>query len=187
MNEPEKPTALGRKGRDLDAEALDALLGALAPDRELAGRKYEELRRRLISLFSWERCESADHLADETLNRLANKVIQGTAIPNLDRFAFGIARLVMQEELRRKRNRESALVELRRGALRSVTSPTQEAMERCLAELPKDRRELIEQYYGQDRVALAASLGISLNALRNRALRIREELFKCVARMRDNS
>ena len=50
-----------------------------------------------------------------------------------------------------------------------------------------DRRELIERYYLEDRNALARSLGISMNALRNRALRIREELFNCAMRERDNS
>ena len=62
-----------------------------------------------------------------------------------------------------------------------------DAMEQCLAALPKDRRELIERYYVEDRAALAGALGISLNALRNRAMRIREELFKCLTGKRDDS
>jgi DNA-directed RNA polymerase specialized sigma24 family protein len=61
------------------------------------------------------------------------------------------------------------------------------AIENCLAALPPDRRNMIERYYGADRNALARELGVSMNALRNRALRIREELFNCVVRKRDKS
>ena len=113
--------------------------------------------------------------------------MEGTEIPNLDRFAFGIARLLMQEEGRRKRNRQSVLLEMQRGTQGSQDWGSLDAMDRCLAQLPKDRRELIERYYVEDRVALARSLDISVNALRNRAMRIREELFKCVTRNRDDS
>jgi len=187
MTDSEKETAPGRKRNELDRQGLDALLQALGPDRELAGRNYEELRRRLINLFAWEQFDAADELADETLNRLARKVMAGTEIPNLDRFAFGIARLLMQEEGRRRRNQQSVLLELQRGSLRSPDWGSLDAMDRCLAALPKDRRELIERYYVEDRAALALSLDISLNALRNRAMRIREELFKCVTRNRDDS
>ncbi len=187
MTDSDHKTSLGRKRNDLDREGLEALLLALGPDRELAGRNYEELRRRLMNLFAWEQFEAADELADETLNRLARKVMERTEIPNLDRFAFGIARLLMQEEVRRRRNRQSVLLEMQRGAQRSTDWGTLDAMERCLAALPKDRRELIERYYAEDRAALASSLGISLNALRNRAMRIREELFKGVTQNRDDS
>lgn len=187
MTDSDNKTSLGRKRNDLDREGLEALLLALGPDRELAGRNYEELRRRLINLFAWEQFDAPDDLADETLNRLARKVMEGTQIPNLDRFAFGIARLLMQEEGRRKRNRQSMLLEMQRGTQGSQDWGSLDAMDRCLAALPKDRRELIERYYAEDRLALARSLDISVNALRNRAMRIREELFKCVTRNRDDS
>ena len=182
-----KKTSLARKRRDLDREALDALLGALAPDRESAGRKYEELRRRLINLFSWEQCEAAEDLADETLNRLAGKVMEGTQIPNLDRFAFGIARLLKQEDTRRRRNQQAVLIEFQQSKRPGAELANMDAMEQCLSALAKDRRSLIERYYVEDRATLAGALGISLNALRNRAMRIREELFRCLTAKRDDS
>jgi DNA-directed RNA polymerase specialized sigma24 family protein len=178
----------GRKLWQLDRAALDALLGILAPDREVAGSKYEELRRRLINLFAWERCEAPDDLADEVLNRLARKAIEGTVIPNLDRFALGIARYVIQEEGRKQRNRQAVLREIQlEGRLTSSESSAREVVEACLAALQPDRRDLIERYYLEDRSVLARALGISMNALRNRALRIREELFNCAMRNRDDS
>jgi DNA-directed RNA polymerase specialized sigma24 family protein len=188
MKEFDQETAPGRRLWQLDRAALDALLLALSPEREIAGSRYEELRRRLINLFAWERCEAPDDLADEVLNRLARKALEGIAIPNMDRFALGIARFVIQEESRKQRNRQAVLRELQtEGTLGASESRRLDAVEICLAALPADRRELIERYYLEDRNALARSLGISMNALRNRALRIREELFNCAMRERDNS
>jgi DNA-directed RNA polymerase specialized sigma24 family protein len=181
-------TCHGRKLWQLDRAALDALLRILAPDREVAGSKYEELRRRLINLFAWEHCEAPDDLADEVLNRLARKALEGTDIPHLDRFALGIARFVIQEEGRKRRNRQAVLREIQvDGKLTGSDLDGLDAVENCLATLQPDRRDLIERYYLEDRKALARELGISMNALRNRALRIREELFNCAMRKRDNS
>jgi DNA-directed RNA polymerase specialized sigma24 family protein len=181
-------TSPGRKRWQLDRAALDALLQILAPEREEAGRKYEELRHKLINLFAWEHCESPEDLADEVLNRLARKVMEGTVIPYVDRFAHGIARLMIQEEERKRRNRRAVLREFQANAKANGSERRGlAAIEPCLAALPSDRRELIARYYGEDRNALARELGISMNALRNRALRIRDELFDCMVRERDNS
>jgi DNA-directed RNA polymerase specialized sigma24 family protein len=178
----------GRQPWELDRGAFEALLSALAPEPDLAGRKYEDLRRRLINLFAWEQCGAPADLADEALNRLARKVAQGTEIPQLDRFAFGIARLLIQEEIRKRRTQESAVRELKAtvgstGANRDAL----DAMQSCVDALPADRKELIERYYNEDKRALAAKLGISINTLRNRAMRIREELFRSMISRRDES
>ena len=178
----------GGKRWELGRDGWEALLAALAPDRDVAGQKYEELRRRLINLLAWEQCDAPENLADEVLNRLARKVLEGTVIPHLDRFAFGIARILIQEQARTRRNQDAALRELQTGARQSGRDwATIEAMKGCLDTLPDDRRELIERYYTENRAGLARKLGISVNALRNRALRIREELFNCMSRKRDKS
>ena len=188
MNDFDQESPPGRKPWQLDRAALDALLDTMAPDREVAGCKYEELRRRLINLFAWEHCEAPDDLADEVLNRLARKAMDGAVIPHMDRFAFGIARLVIQEEERKRRSRQAVLREFQANGKGSGSdSRRMAAIELCLAALPPDRRNLIERYYGTDRNALARELGVSMNALRNRALRIREELYNCVLRSRDDS
>src|SRR5580700_9712833 len=106
MDHFDEETPRARKVRELGSAELEALLCALAADRDAAGVKYEELRRRLINMFAWEQCEAPDELADEVLNRLARKFMDGAVIPHVDRFALGIARLVMQEEGRKRRKRE---------------------------------------------------------------------------------
>ena len=84
------------------------MLQTLDQDRDEAGKKYETLRRRPINPFSWEQRATPEDLAD-VLNRLARKVTEDAVIPNIDRFASGIARLVIQEEIGRGRNQQSAL------------------------------------------------------------------------------
>lgn len=177
-----------RKVWQLDREALDALLGTLATDREVAGAKYEALRRRLIDLFSWEHCDSPDNLADEVLNRLARKIQEGTEVPHLEAFTLGIARFVLQEERRKTRNRQTVLREIQlEGQPPAPDVQAWDELETCLSQLPPERRDLIERYYIGDREGLARSLGISRNTLRNRAMRIREQLYDCATRARDKS
>jgi DNA-directed RNA polymerase specialized sigma24 family protein len=62
-----------------------------------------------------------------------------------------------------------------------------ECLERCLQDLSAEHRELIAAYYQgetsvkiSNRKELAVRLGIPMNALRIRALRIRERLEACV-------
>jgi DNA-directed RNA polymerase specialized sigma24 family protein len=62
-----------------------------------------------------------------------------------------------------------------------------ECLDRCIGELTPANRELILEYYREEKQAMidnrkrmAESLGITLNALRVRADRIRSNLEKCV-------
>ena len=48
-----------RRGWDLNQEAFDELLAWLNPDRERAGRKYEDIRQRLIRIFMHRGCLTA--------------------------------------------------------------------------------------------------------------------------------
>jgi len=65
--------------------------------------------------------------------------------------------------------------------------PSYECLEHCLEHLPSTNRQLVLEYYRQERKAkidhrklLAAELGIAVNALRIRAHRIRRSLEQCV-------
>lgn len=184
MTDFDPQTSPARKRTELAREDWEALMAALAPDRAAAGQKYEALRRRLTNLFAWEQCELPDALTDEAMNRLARKVHEGVEIPHIDRFAFGIARMLIHEHKRAEQRRQTAVREFQSAAA-STDDATLDAMHDCIGKLPRERREVIESYYREDRAQLAARLGISLNALRNRALRIREDLFECMSRKRD--
>src|SRR5262245_1492 len=127
-----------RKPRwELTSEALEGLLRTLHEDREEASRQYEGLRQRLIDLFAWERSETPEELADEALNRLARRLSEGVAVDGgIGKYAFGIARLLLQEDARARRTRDAALRELPLRATGGETSETLRLLERCLEELP---------------------------------------------------
>jgi DNA-directed RNA polymerase specialized sigma24 family protein len=170
------PSPLGR-------EEFDALLARLDSDRDRAAAGYESLRERLLRFFEWEGAVEAEELADEALTRLARRVAGGEAIQNLPAFAAGIARLIALEHRRSVRRRELIVLP----EPKEDRSRADECLERCLQELPPDGRSLILRYYDGDagarirnRSRLAAELGISLNSLRNRALRLRDRLEKCL-------
>jgi DNA-directed RNA polymerase specialized sigma24 family protein len=174
----------GAAGRwELSGEALEGLLLALGPERNAAGRRYELLRRKLTDFFSWRRSETPEELADETLDRLARRLMQGEPIEKVEMYALGIARMLLKESARRIERRKTALREIRVQV--PADTDVSGSIERCLAALPGPSRTLIERYYSGERTAQARELGISLNTLRNRALRIREKLYACITAARD--
>ena len=170
---------------ELSGEALEGLLQALGPDPNAAGRRYELLRRKLTDFFAWRHCELPEELADETLDRLARRLMQGEPIERIEFYALGIARMLLKEAARRTEQRNIAFREMRVQPAAQAELEMLDAVERCLATLPAGSRELIGRYYSEERSALASELGISLNTLRNRALRIREKLYECVIGSRD--
>src|ERR687883_865457 len=60
-----------KKEWTLTQESFDRLLAWLDPDREQAGKKYEEVRSRLVRGFSSHGCPVPEDLADEAINRVA--------------------------------------------------------------------------------------------------------------------
>ena len=172
----------------LTQEAFDKMLAWLDPNRDQAGKKYEEIRRRLMKIFTCRGCTEADALADETINRVTRKVETVAEDYKGDPalYFYGVARKVHLEYVRRKPPQ-----------VQPPTLPTAEqgdeiehefdCLERCMQRLTPDNRELVLQYYREEKQAkinhrrlLAEQLGIALNALRIRAYRIRAVLQQCV-------
>jgi DNA-directed RNA polymerase specialized sigma24 family protein len=170
----------------LSREALARLLEELDANPDVAGEKYIALRTRLTDLFAWQRCDFPEDLADEALNRVARKLSENQVIQNLGSYALGIARMIVYEARRSEQERKAAIRELKIIGGQATHGPDLLKMvRRCLASLPVESRRLIERYYAENLEALAREEGISVNALRNRAMRIREKLFDCVTRARD--
>ena len=183
-------------GRGLDAAAFASLLKRLGPDAEHAGAAYEALRRALVGFFTWRGAATPEECADETLDRLASRLKEGTPVDDVPRYTRGIARLVLLEQWRSPEARavsagEAALERL--AAPEPLGTPEDEprgaCFEKCLSALPAEGRRLILGYYAaqgqakiENRKRLADSLGLSDNALRSRAQRIRDRLERCVGR-----
>jgi DNA-directed RNA polymerase specialized sigma24 family protein len=174
----------------LDQASFDTLLTSLHEDRETASREYERLRLRLIRFFALHRVGRAEDLADEAFNRLARKIAMGESIRSMSQYVAGIARILLLEEHARAR-REARVLSL--NAASTPVPDTQEqalqALEACLGEMPSGNRDLLLRYYSIEgrthipaRLRLAEEMGLQMNALRNRALRLRENLEGCVLR-----
>lgn len=174
--------------------SLDKILNLLGPDDDAAAAEYCKLHERLSRFFDWNGSDDPEALADEVMDRLGRRVVESDAkehVRNLSVFALGIARLLLLEELRRQRRQ--ADTNRSWAAQRSNSSPDAEAMDaalqHCLKRLELDRRRLIERYYtfGDRKKAaihqsLAKDIGVTVHALRNRALRARQDLEECMRR-----
>lgn len=170
----------------LGATALAALLRRLDADHREAGEKYEALRLALRRFFSWKGDPDPDPAADETLDRIARRLERGESIDDVPSFARGVARMVHLERQRQPRVLGGDAVPELTTAPPAEESPWAACLDRCLAGLPADERAFILDYYaGQGairiarRAALAQEAGLSENALRHRAQRLRDRLRTC--------
>ncbi len=185
-------SAAGSK-RKLTLQNLDQLLEWLAPDRERAGQRYEEIRRGLIRVFLYRGCAIPEELADETIDRVAGKLseVGGNYVGEPGPYFFGVANNIYLEYLRRASSRPASLpanlAEEKRS--REDTEPQHACLEECIQRLPQYSRELILAYYGhekggkdkiEERKKLALHNGIAGNRLRQKTHRIRVSLKKCL-------
>jgi len=175
----------------LTQDAFDKLLIALGVDRESGSQKYLEIRGNLTRFFEWRGCSFPEDHADETINRMARKVAEGEEILNPAGYAMGVARLLLLEILKGRQREQSALTEIGQASELSTEPDDSESrltcLRSCLQTLSADNRELILQYYQgekkekiRNRKKLIARLGVPVNTLRMRALRLRERLQGCV-------
>lgn len=186
-----------KKQWELTQDAFETLLNWLDSDRDQAGRKYEEIRLRLIKIFTCRRCLEAEDLADETINRVSLKAgdLAETYEGNPALYFYGVAQKVQLEYARKLHpiGTEPDLNRLAGNAHQSSTHvpPDPETDHRCLDEclekLPPENRRLVLEYYQHEkqgkidhRKRLADELGIAANALRIRAHRIRRALQECL-------
>jgi len=175
----------------MTAAALARLLTLLDDDADRAAAAYEHLRRSIEKFFDWHAAWPPEECADETLDRLTQKVGSETPIDDVRRYAHGIARLVLLEWQRRPKQ-----VSIDEGHHPATPWPAaesnddealQECFDRCLAALPAESRTLVLEYYAaeqrtkiENRRLLARSLALSENALRSRVQRVRDRLERCV-------
>jgi len=180
----------------LTQESFDKLLTALGDDRESAGERYLEIRSNLIRFFEWRGSPFPEDHADETINRIAKRISEREEIRNPDSYFLGVARMLLLEINRERIRQEQALNELTSLSNTSNQPDESEAalecLRECLQHLSLENRELILEYYNGEKAAkidsrkkLAERFGIPVNTLRMRALRIREDLQRCVEKRQE--
>ena len=177
----------------LTEDSFAKFLAHLDQDRERAGEKYETLRLTLVKFFDWRGAHFPEDCADATFNRVTSKIDSGEVIRDIATYCHGVARMIFLETLRRPDEKTVSLDELT--AIRAEspvleeTNLRRQCFEQCLSDLPAESRQLILEYYKDERrgkidnrVCLAETLGIPLNALRSRAQRVRSKIENCVNR-----
>ncbi|HEX9984264.1 MAG TPA: hypothetical protein VGF69_13435 [Thermoanaerobaculia bacterium] len=171
----------------LTGHAFDRLLGFLHTDGIEAARRYEQTRRALIKFFESRGCHTPEEQADKTIDRVAKKVEQG-----MDAYAgepvlyfYGVARHVLQEYYRRRSGSLAPLLYIPDDS--DHAHRRMECMTRCFEALPEESRSMIVEYCtfepkrrNELRQRMASRLGISLNTLRIRVHRLRDQLDRCV-------
>jgi DNA-directed RNA polymerase specialized sigma24 family protein len=187
----------------LTAEALERLLAVLDESREVAGEKYEHVRRALLVYFRSRQCPSPEDLADDTINRVARRVAEGQEIwtSNPQSYFLGVARNVLREQWDKPKREGADISELppsqqpkfdpaerSRSKLEAAGREKRlDCLDGCVDELFPHQRDLLLEYYSEERrekidarIAVADRLGIPLNALRIRMCRMRQKLQQCV-------
>ena len=176
--------------RPVTQAAFDSLLSWLDPDRDAAALKYEQIRRRLITLFTCRGRPDAEDLADETINRVTLKAPQVAAdyVGDPSLYFYGVAQKVFLESLR-KRPPPAPAAPPPDPAEAEEAELEHECLDRCMGKQPEANRELLLAYYRDDgrakidhRKEMASRLGVAQNALRIRVHRIRAAVQECVLR-----
>lgn len=180
-----------RTGWILTQEAFDELLSWLNPDREQAGKKYEDIRDRLIRIFAHRGCPPAEDLADRAINKVARKVheLKGYYEGDPALYFCGVARNVYAEYLKNLREipDTTEVIPAPPEEEPDESESEHECLDRCLQSMTPKDRELLLEYYREDRGAkiehhkeMARRLGISVNALRIMICRLRASFKKCM-------
>jgi|SRR5436190_13690891 len=188
--------SVARRKWVLTQESFDNLLASLGDDRESAGERYLEIRSNLIRFFEWRGSPFPEDHADETINRIAKRISEREEIRNPASYFLGVARMLLLEINRERIRQEQALNELTSLSNTSNQPDESEAaldcLQECLQNLSTENRELILEYYHGEKTAkidsrkkLAERFGIPVNTLRMRALRIREDLQRCVEKCQE--
>lgn len=187
---PPSPYAMGNW--ELTEESFNLFLSWLDPDRDSAGRKFEDIRRRLVVVFDGRGCVRSDELVDETFKRFIRRLpamlntFTGDPIPYLLVTAHHLHLEYIEKQ-------PLPLPENISDMLATDDDEKMEAeffdacLEECLGKLDPKDRSLSLDYYRWDKQAkidfrkeLARRLGLTANALRIKIHHLRNMLRPCI-------
>ncbi len=171
---------------NLSRETFEDLLRWLAPDKEVAAARYQEVHRKLVRHFAFKGCTCPEDLADKVMDRVAKKVrFFDSSLPwQEDRVGifYSYTKYVYLEYVRTR-------IPVAPAPLCDAASLEKHhnCLEKCMLQLVEPDRQLLLDYYkyapGQKidhRKALAETRQMPLNALRIRVCRLRAGIKDCV-------
>jgi hypothetical protein len=177
--------------KEISQEKFHDFLKWLNSDIEKSGIEYEKIRQRLIIFFDSRNCQNPDELADETINRVILKFeqIKDNYVGDKIYYFIGVARFVNQE-YQRNIKQNSEFDETQKQFIYDAgddNNPLNLCLRDCLEKFDLSERELILDYFSQDkrkkielRKIIANELGITLIALRMRIYHLKEKLQICI-------
>lgn len=193
------------KGWKLTEEDFNFFMNWLSTNPEEAGRKFEALRRRLITFFDARACFDAEGLADKTIDRVMRKLptlskdflstftteansIKDPKIAYCYRFAHYVHLDYLESAKAQSGEPDENLPafvnpdELEKKELRV------NCLEQCLRTLPSQKQQLLVSYFEKEKQAkvdhhlrLADQFGYSLNALRLQIHRLTNKMYDCIS------
>lgn len=147
----------------------------LDEDAAIARERYELLRQRLHFYFRHRCFDDAEDLADEVISRVIRRLREGATVARetIPSFCYGVARMVALERWKEQPH----TVDVPLDSIQIATSVRHDAdtailIEQFLNQLSADEREVVRDYYWEDREELAKRLGLTPNALRIRVFRL---------------
>jgi DNA-directed RNA polymerase specialized sigma24 family protein len=180
------PVSETKVNKEVTREKFANFLAWLSPEGDNAGEEYERLRFRLCTFFSQRHCSFPDELADETINRVILKSSE-EKIENKLAYCYGVAKNVYRESLRKERNHLNVDEIQIAAKAPAEQSFSRECLDKCLAELSPESRNLILDYFSEVKLAkvelhrrISDSLEMTQTALRMRVMRIKQKLKICV-------
>lgn len=165
-------------------------------DRQGIVELFETLRGKLTFFFEARRCVDPEGLADTTLERVIQKLCEGTRVSDLTGYSFGVAKNIIREDARKERARQR-YVEEQRHRLQAVRGEEDDeaalrerrlkCLEDCTARLSERERWTLFEYYkvrGQSKLEhrkkMAEQLDISRDALTLRIFHLKQRLKRCI-------
>ncbi len=186
---------------ELSPESFEQLLAWLDSDRDAAANAYLELRHSLVKIFGWNHCSDPEGMADETFDRVARQIerLRETYEGNPNLFFYGVANNLIREYQKKVKTHVAIEdIDLKDESLREAETDLfhkrEECLSKCLGELSAEKRELLLEYYSEEkhakidrRAEMARKLGISIQNLRVRMCRLRDALEECIERCLEKS
>lgn len=170
----------------MNQDEFDRFLSWLHPDREEAGKLlYEKIRPRLIYFFLGRHCADAEDQADETIDRVIRLVqeIADTYVGDRALYFYRVAKYVYLEYIKKN----PTPLPMPQPDSSNIKEQRHDCLEECLSRLEPGSREMVLEYYREDKRAkierrreLAERLGLNPNALRLQIYRIRGSLRECI-------
>ena len=163
-------------------KVFEDFLRRLDPQSPSTDLTYKKIRQKLIRYFSWRRCHNPEDQADETIQRVHDKLLDEATdyIEKPYSYLYAVAKNVYNEYVR-SAIREEGIAKGLQELWPVILDEHGDCRKRCLQNLTPKKMELIMEYYSskEDRGELVRSLGMNISSLRVQIHRIKNELKDC--------